>query len=59
MAKLISQSCSELQLDVWLSREMEFEDHLSAEAWTSDKPQKQATAKVARATFSIYTWLNC
>ena len=28
-------------------------------SWTSDKPQKQATAKAARATFSINTWLNC
>ena len=25
----------------------------------ADKPQKQATAKAARATFSINTWLNC
>ena len=25
----------------------------------SDKPQKQATAKAAQATFSINTWLNC
>ena len=24
-----------------------------------NKPQKQATAKAARATFSINTWLNC
>ena len=24
-----------------------------------DKPQKQATTKAARATFSINTWLNC
>ena len=26
--------------------------------WMSDKPQKQATAKVARATFSINSCLN-
>ena len=26
-------------------------------SWTSDKPQKQATAKAARATLSINTWL--
>ena len=28
-------------------------------SWTSDKPQKQATAKAPWATFSTNIWLNC
>ena len=52
MAKPISQSCGKLQPAVCLSRGY-------GASLTSDKPQKQAKAKAAWATFTINTWLNC
>ena len=58
MAKHISQSCGESQLAVCLSRGdgaiLRILEHL----WTPNKPQKQATAKAARVTFSTNNWLN-
>ena len=59
MAKLISQSCGELQQAVCLPRGYGVIWRRSEHSWTSDKPQKQATAKAAKATFSLNTGLNC
>ena len=60
MAKLISQLCGELQPAVCLPRGLT-RSHLKV-TWadtrgrlTSDKPQKKATGKVSRATFSVNT----
>ena len=47
MAKLISQLCGELQLAVCLSRGDGAIERRPKHLWTSDKPQKQATAKAA------------
>ena len=58
MAKLISQSCGESQLAVCLSREDRAIWRTLEHSWMFDKPQKQATAKAAWATFSSNTWLN-
>ena len=62
MAKLISQLCGELQPAVCscLPRGLT-RSHLKVTRadtrgrLTSDKPQKKATGKVARATFSVNT----
>ena len=59
MAKLISQSCSELLPALCLSRGYAAIWRWPEHSWMSDRPQKQATAKVAQATFSINTCLNC
>ena len=46
MAKLITQSCGELNLAVSFSRGERAIYRPPDQQWTSDKPQKQATAKV-------------
>ena len=47
MAKLVSQSCGELQPAVCLSRGNGAILRRPEHSWTSGKPQKQATAKAA------------
>ena len=59
MAKLISQMCGELQPAVCLSRGYVAIWRRLKHSWTSDRHQKQATAKAAWATFSINTCLYC
>ena len=59
VAKHISQSYGELQPAVCLSRGDGAIWRLFEHSWTSDKPQKQATAKAAWATFSTNTCLKC
>ena len=53
MANFISQSCGELQPAVCLPRGDATIWRRPKHLWTFDKPQKQATAKAAKATFSI------
>ena len=49
----LSQSCGELQPAVCLPRGYAAIWRRPVHPWMSDKPQKQATAKVAWATFSM------
>ena len=60
MAKLINQSCGELhnRLSAYHGDMQSFEGDLK-HSCTLDKPQKQATAKAAKETFSINICLNC
>ena len=55
--KLISQSCDKLQPAVCLPRRYAAIWRWPEHSWTSDRPQKQATAKAVQATFSINTYL--
>ena len=58
MAKHTSQSCDELQPAVCLSRGYVAIWKPPEHSWTSDRPEKQATAKAARVTFGIDTcWI--
>ena len=58
MAKLISQSCGELQPAVCLSRGYATIWRRPIHSWTSDKPQKQATAKQpGQLSASIADWI--
>ena len=58
LAKLISQSCGELYLAICLSRGYGAIWRQPEHLWTSDKPQKQATAKAARQlSVLIPTWI--
>ena len=56
---LISQLQSELKPAVCLSRGDEAIYRPPEYSWMSDKPQKQAIAEAAWATFSTNTCLNC
>ena len=58
MAKHISQLCGESQMAFCLSRGDGAILRILERSWTSNKPQKQATAKAARVTFSTNNWLN-
>ena len=58
MTKVISQSCDKLQLAVWWSRGDRAIKRPPKHLQMSDKPQKQATAKVAWATFTINSCMN-
>ena len=58
MAKLIRQSCGELQPAVCLSRGYAAIWRWPVHSWTSDKPQKQATEKQAgQLSASIPGWI--
>ena len=53
MANLTGNSCGDLQPAVWLSREDGAIQRTPEHSWTSDKPQKQVTAKAAWATSAL------
>ena len=58
-SQFISQTGGELQPTVCLSIGDGTIYKSPKHFWTSDKSQKQATAKAAWVTFSISTCLNC